>query len=131
MGEQKTYVAVVDDDESFARAIGRLLRAAGLEAILYPSAEAFLLPVPMPNPDCVILDIHMRGMSGLELQRRLGREGNTTPIIFVTAHDEPEVREQAYSAGCAAYFRKPVPGQCLLDAIRKAAPQKRPLTTDH
>jgi len=119
-GEQKAYVAVVDDDDSFARAIGRLLRAAGFEVILYSSAEAFLLPTPLPNPACLVVDIELGGMSGLELRQYLNSRGSRTPIIFVTAHDEPEVRDQARQLGCAAYFRKPVPGKLLVDAIHHA-----------
>ena len=120
MSENKIYVAVVDDDDSFARALGRLLRAAGFEAILYSSAEAFLVPTPLPSPACVVLDIELGGMSGLELHRHLNSRGATTPVIFVTAHDEPEVREEARQIGCAAYFRKPVPGKLLVEAITTA-----------
>src|SRR6266567_6759414 len=114
MSEQKIYVAVVDDDDSFSRALGRLLRAAGFEPVLYSSAEAFLAPTPVPL-DCLILDIEMAGMSGLDLRRRLTELGAATPVIFVTAHDEPEVREEARVAGYAAYFRKPVPGKLLVE----------------
>ena len=120
MGENKIYVAVVDDDDSFARALGRLLRAAGFEPLLYSSAESFLVPTPLPHSDCLVLDIHLGGMSGLDLRRRLASRGATTPVIFVTAHDEPEIREEARQAGCVAYFRKPVPGKLLVEAIRNA-----------
>ena len=102
MCKHKTYVAVVDDDESFARALGRLLRASGFEVVLHPSAEAFLRADPLRRPDCLVLDIHLGGMSGLELQQQLAALGSTLPIIFVTAHDEPELRRQAEKAGCVA-----------------------------
>jgi FixJ family two-component response regulator len=120
MNEPKIYVAVIDDDDSFSRAIGRLLRAAGFEVAVYSSAEAFLLPTPLPEPACVVLDIELGGMSGIELRRHLCSRGATTPVIFVTAHDEPEIREQAKLAGCSAYFRKPVPGKLLVEAINTA-----------
>src|SRR5713101_420308 len=120
MSENKIYVAVVDDDDSFARALGRLLRAAGFEAILYSSAEAFLLPTPLPRPDCLVLDIQLGGMSGLDLCRRLTDLGTATPVILVTAHDEPEIREEARQVGCAAYFPKPVPGKLVVEAITNA-----------
>lgn len=123
MSESKTYVAVVDDDASFSKAICRLLRAAGFETILYSSAEAFLLPTPLPRPTCLVLDIQLGGMSGLELQQHLAVRNVAVPIIFVTAHDEPDARAQACAAGCAAYFRKPVPGEALLEAIRKVVPR--------
>ena len=105
MNEHKIYVAVIDDDDSFSRAISRLLRAAGFEVAVYSSAEAFLLPTPLPDPACVVLDIELGGMSGLELRRHLNARGAITPVIFVTAHDEPEIRDQAKQAGCSAYFR--------------------------
>ncbi|MBN2505465.1 MAG: response regulator [Verrucomicrobia bacterium] len=116
-------VAVVDDDESFACALGRLFRAAGLEAQTFASAEAFLAAAPLPPPDCLVLDIHLGGMSGLELQRRLRADGNPVPIIFVTAHDVPENRRDAEQGGCAAYFLKPVSRASIVDAIHAAAHQ--------
>ena len=120
MKQSKVNVAVVDDDESFACALGRLLRAAGLEVQTYFSAEAFLEAPPLPPPDCLVLDIHLGGMSGLDLQRRLREAGNRVPIIFVTAHDAPENRKEAEEAGCAAYFLKPVSRASLVAAIRAA-----------
>lgn len=117
MIENKTHVAVVDDDESFSRAIERLLRAAGFEPSVFSSAETFLQATTHPAPDCLVLDIHLPGMSGPDLCRHLTGLGKTAPIIFVTAHDEPDTREEARRAGCSAYFCKPVPGKLLLDAI--------------
>ena len=120
MAENKTLVAVVDDDESFSRAIERLLRAAGFEPFVCVSAEAFLENPRHAAPDCLVLDIHLGGMSGLDLCRRLAALGRNAPVIFVTAHDEPEAREEARRAGGMAYFCKPVPGKLLLDAITAA-----------
>jgi FixJ family two-component response regulator len=120
MNQTKINVAVVDDDESFARSLERLFRASGFEARTYPSAETFLAPTPLPQSDCLVLDIHLGGMSGLDLQRRLREVGYPAPIIFVTAHDAPGVREEAQQAGCSAYFLKPVRGEALLQAIAKA-----------
>ena len=120
MSKNKINVAVVDDDESFARALERLFRASGFEVRTYPSAEAFLAPTPLPQPDCLVLDIQLGGMSGLELQQRLRELGAPAPIIFVTAHDAPGVREEAERAGCSAYFLKPVPRKSLVEAITKA-----------
>ena len=121
MNQRKTTVVVVDDDESFARALARLFRASGFDVQTYPSAEIFLASTPLPQPDCFVLDIQLGGMSGLELQRHLRKLGARAPIIFVTAHDGPAFRDQAQKAGCSAYFSKPVQGEALLDAIRKAA----------
>lgn len=120
MSEHKMHVAVVDDDDSFARALSRLLRASGFEVVVYRSAEAFLARTPLSSPACMVLDIQLGGISGLELRQRLTSSGSTTPVIFVTAHDEPEVRDQARQVGCAAYFRKPVQGKLLVEAITTA-----------
>ena len=120
MNPIKINVAIVDDDESFARALGRLCRASGFEAHTYPSAEAFLASTTLPPPDCLLLDIQLPGMSGLDLQRRLLEAGAPAPIIFVTAHDAAAVREAAERAGCSAYFLKPVPRKPLIEAITQA-----------
>ena len=120
MSQNKIYVAVVDDDESFSRALGRLLRAAGFESSIYNSAEAFLQDTAHAPADCLVFDIELGGMSGLDLRRQLTARGTTTPVIFVNAHDEPEIREEARQIGCSAYLRKPVPGELLVEAINKA-----------
>jgi DNA-binding NarL/FixJ family response regulator len=73
-----------------------------------------------------VLDIQLGGMSGIELHRQIQASGSSTPVIYITAHDEPETREQAQATGCAAYFRKTAPGQDVLRAIRKAAHPKEP-----
>lgn len=85
MSNGKTNIAVVDDDDSFARALSRLLRASGFEVETYPSGEAFLVPRRLRQPDCLVLDIQLQGMSGLNLLRRVRELGSITPVIFVTA----------------------------------------------
>jgi FixJ family two-component response regulator len=120
----QTYVAVVDDDESACRALSRLLRAEGLQPVCYHSAEAFLADHKQPVFDCLLLDVQLGGMSGIELHRQIVASGSSTPVIFVTAHDEPETRHQAEAAGCAGYFRKTAPGQDVLQAIRRASRSK-------
>jgi len=114
------YVAVVDDDENICRSFARLLRAAGMQAITYLSAEAFLDDTKHPQFDCLVLDVQLTGMSGLELQRYLTGKGGAAPMIFITAHDDPRAREQAVTNGCAGYFRKTAPGSDVLEAIRRA-----------
>ena len=116
-----TYVAVVDDDESICRSFGRLLRAAGLHPIPYASAESFLADTKHPQFSCLVLDIQLGNMSGIELARRLTATGGHTPIIFITAHDDPEARSAADALGCAAYFRKTDSGKEVLETIRKVA----------
>jgi FixJ family two-component response regulator len=117
---KNTYVAVVDDDESARRSLGRLLRAAGFQPITYPSAEAFLEDEKRPHFDCLVLDIRLDGMSGIDLQKQLAETGSATPVVFITAHEDPKVREQALAAGCAGYFRKTDSGEAVLAAIKAA-----------
>ena len=114
------YIAVIDDDESLCRSMSRLLRAAHLQPITYPSAEAFLADTKRPKFDCLVLDIQLKGMSGLDLSQRLSAVKDATPVVFITAHDDPEVRAQAEASGCAGYFRKTDSGADVLAAIRRA-----------
>jgi FixJ family two-component response regulator len=120
----QTYVALVDDDESASRALSRLLRAEGMQPVLYPSAEAFLADAKRPRFDCLVLDIQLGGMSGIELHQQLKSAGSSTPVIYITAHDGPELREQAQALGCVAYFAKTAPGRDVVQAIRGAANHK-------
>jgi FixJ family two-component response regulator len=114
------YVAVVDDDESLCRSLGRLLRAAGIQPITYLSAESFLADRKHPQFDCLVLDVQFEGMSGIELQRHLVAKGSQTPVIFITAHDDPDVRREAMAAGCSAYLRKTAAGAIVIEAIHGA-----------
>jgi FixJ family two-component response regulator len=116
-----TYVAVVDDDENICRSFGRLLRAAGLQPVTYDSAEAFLADTKHPQFGCLVLDIQLGAMSGIELAQRLSAASVRTPIIFITAHDDPEARSTADALGCAAYFRKTDSGKEVLETIRRVA----------
>src|SRR3954453_18606853 len=112
-----TYVAVVDDDESVCRSFARLLRAAGIQPVTYSSAEAFLADDKRPRFDCVVFDVQLGGMSGIELARALAaRPGHHAPVIYITAHDDPETRASAEATGCAAYFRKNQSGGDVLGA---------------
>ena len=121
---QNIYVAVVDDDESICASFSRLLRAAQFQPITYASAEAFLADRNHPKFDCLVLDIQLEGMSGLELRKRLYAVKDGTPVVFITAHDDPEVRAQVEASGCAGYFRKTESGAAVLAAIRRATGQE-------
>jgi FixJ family two-component response regulator len=121
MSTEITYVAVIDDDESVCRSFGRLLRASGFQPITYDSAESFLADTKHPQFGCLVFDIQLEGMSGLQLAQKLEREGAHPPIIFITAHDAPETRVAAELVGCAAYFRKTDSGNDVLEVIRKVA----------
>ena len=114
-----TYVGIVDDDESVSRSVGRLLRAVGIHPIAYASAESFLADTKRPQFGCLVLDIQLGAMSGIELAQTLAAEGWHIPIIFITAHDDPEARAAAEAVGCAAYFRKTDSGKEVLEAIRR------------
>jgi FixJ family two-component response regulator len=115
------YVAVGDDDEKLCQSYSRLLRGAGFQPITYLSAEAFLADNKQPQFDCLLFDVHLGGMSGIELIQRLTDAGWRTPFIFITADDDPKVRAKAEAAGCAAYFRKTDSGADVLEAIRRVA----------
>ena len=121
MSTSPIHVAVIDDDESLCRSLARLLRAAGIQAITYASAEAFLADAKRPRFDCLVLDVQLGGISGIELAERLVAEGGHPPFIFITAHDDPETRAAAQGAGCAAYFRKHDSGAKVVEAIRRVA----------
>ena len=115
-------VAIIDDDESFCRSSGRMLRAAGFRSVLYLSAEAFLAdPVPR-HFDCLLVDIQLTGISGLELQRHLAAQGRRTPVIFITAHDDPVARAEAVKSGCMGFFRKTDDGARILELLNRIAP---------
>lgn len=100
--------------------MSRLLRAAQFQPVTYPSAEAFLTDTNRPKFACLVLDIQLKGMSGLELSKRLLAVKDITPVIFITAQDSPEIRAQAEAIACVAYFRKTDPGVDVLAAIRRA-----------
>jgi len=118
-----SYVAVVDDDESVCRSFSRLLRVARYQPVTYHSAEDFLADKNQPHFDCLVLDIQLDGISGLELRKRLAAVGNSTPVVFITAHDNPATRTEAEASGCAGYFRKTDSGETILNAIRNAVDQ--------
>ena len=103
-----------------SKAIERLLRAAGFQAVLFPSAEELLQTDTVDSAACLVLDIHLPGLSGFELRQRLAASGHKPPVIFITAHDEASARDEAQRLGCIAYFRKPFEGNALLAAIRGA-----------
>jgi FixJ family two-component response regulator len=115
------YVAVVDDDEHFCRSLGRLLRAAGMHPVMYASAEEFLADKKHPQFDCLVLDVHLGEISGIELGQQLATEGYGAPFICITAHEDPDTRARAEAAGCAAFFRKNDSGAAVLAAIRRVS----------
>jgi FixJ family two-component response regulator len=113
-------VLVVDDDESMREAIERLLGAAGFEPIAYASAEAALAGGAGSDAVCVVSDLKLPAMSGLELLAELRAQGQHQPLILITAYDAPGLGEDALRRGAAAYLVKPFHGTALLAAVRAA-----------
>lgn len=112
-------VCIIDDDASVRRALRRLMRSVGLDAGTFATAEEFLQSSAQPALDCLILDVHLPGLSGLELQERLRADGLDIPIVFISAYAEECVREQALRAGAIAFLQKPFDDQALLDAVMR------------
>ena len=110
-------ISIVDDDPSVCRALGRLVQAAGYAVETFASAHEFLDSSPSDRTACLVLDIHLNGMSGFDLEERLRTERVAIPIIFITADDDVAIRERIRGSGAAGYLAKPVDGQALLDVI--------------
>ncbi len=117
--EPNIWIALIDDDVSLCRSFQRLLASVGFRSVSYHSAEAFLEDTKRPKFDCLLLDIQMGGISGLELRHRLSAVNDQTPVIFITAHDSPEVKAEAVASGCAGYFGKTASGAEIVDLIRR------------
>ena len=113
----RALVAVVDDEESIRKSLRRLFMAADLDAVVYGSGQEFLDSLGDRHPDCLVLDLQMPGLTGLEVQRALAGADVRFPTIIITAHDEPETRARCLGAGVAAYLCKPLHDEMLLDAI--------------
>jgi FixJ family two-component response regulator len=116
-------IAIVDDDESVCRALKRLVRSLGMEADTFASGQEFMdliEAIPSHQIDCVVLDVQMPGLNGLDVQERLQSGGSRLPIIFITAHDEVNVRERALAAGAVAFVRKPFNDELLIKTLRAA-----------
>jgi len=123
MSKTKPTIAIVDDDASVCRAISRLLRSWGMNADTFTSGREFiehLGMMPSFRPDCVVLDVQMPGMNGLEVQDLLVLGDNPLPVIFITAHDEIEVRERALQTGAVAFLSKPFNNEVLIKTLDEA-----------
>jgi FixJ family two-component response regulator len=118
--EKKKMVAIVDDDDLIRGALQGLLKAVGLPAQAFASAEEFLKSGQQRQAGCLIADIRMSGMSGLELQAQLNAEKCRIPIIFITAHGDEKMRMQALRAGAVEFMAKPFNDEALLDSVRAA-----------
>ena len=120
MHKNSSLVAVVEDEESVRKAIGRLLLSAGFNVETYCCAADFLQSLHRQSPRCLVLDLRMPNMSGFEIQQALSQSGNVVPVVIITGDDSPGSRERAFVQGARAYLRKPVDEAMLLDAIDSA-----------
>jgi FixJ family two-component response regulator len=118
--EDNKVVAIVDDDAPVRVALEGLLKSAGLTARAFESAETFIESGQQSQVACLIADIRMPGMSGLELQAKLNAEHCRIPIIFITAHGDAQMRMQALRAGAVEFLAKPFNDEALLDTVRAA-----------
>ena len=116
----RPLVAVVDDEASVRAALLRLLRASRLDCVGYASGEDFLGSLATRRPDCLVIDLQMAGLNGRDVQRRLAGLAKPIPIIIITAHDEPTIREQCLADGASAYLRKPLRSGVLIRSIQTA-----------
>jgi FixJ family two-component response regulator len=119
MAEQE-LIAVIDDDPDILQSLELLLSCDGYDTKLFASAEEFLCVVPIPEAACLIVDIQLGGISGLELVRALCSQGSTLPVIFITGSRDEVHRRQALELGCDAYLLKPFTDERLFEAVKKA-----------
>ena len=121
MTNESPVIYIVDDDPSMRKFLRRLVSLSGLQSETFTSAEEFLHSVHPDTPGCLLLDVMMPGLSGLDLQRELSRAGLHMPIIFITGHGDIPMSVQAMKAGAVSFLTKPLQNQELLDAIQEAA----------
>ena len=121
MGESdRPVVSVVDDDESLRRSLRNLLRSVGFGVETFASAEEFLSSAQRENTGCLVLDLRMTGMSGLDLLRHLAVRDSPIRVVILTAHGDEETRRRSLQAGAVAFLDKPFHSDALLDAVRAA-----------
>jgi FixJ family two-component response regulator len=118
-------IAIVDDDEPLREALGSVMKAAGFLSSTFATAEEFLNSADRRNTACLILDVRLPGMSGIELQKRLADANSQVPIIFVTAHGDASLRDLVMKSGAAGFLNKPVRSDALLKEIYAALQKTR------
>ena len=118
MPPMKTQISVIDDDPSMARMLQRVITAAGFDVVRFASAEEFLSSAALADSACLILDVNLPGMSGIDLQRHLNDSGREIPIIFISAQADEVIRRRVLEAGAAGFFNKPFSIESLLATVR-------------
>jgi FixJ family two-component response regulator len=126
--KHKPVIAVVDDDQSVREALENLISSVGFEVKLFASAEEFL--DSSLQTDCAILDVRLPGISGLELQRRLASDGQSIPVIIITAQGDDKTQDEAVAAGAIAFLKKPFKEEALLAALESALKRKDQVVRD-
>ena len=120
----RRYIAVIDDDASLCRSLSRLLQHAGFQAITFESGEQFLADPLRAHFGCLLVDIQLGGMTGIEMHRKLLADGDRTPVVYITAFDDPRAKVEAVELGCAGFFRKTDAGTEILEIVRRLTEQK-------
>lgn len=118
-------VAIVEDDVAMRRSIERLLCASGYTTVGFASAEDFLASAALDSIATLVLDLHLGGMSGIELRRHLSATGSTVPVVFITAFDDDATRAEAIATGCIDYLQKPFDANRLTQALERGKKQRR------
>jgi FixJ family two-component response regulator len=129
MSRRRLLVAIVDDEEPVRRALRRLFLSAGIDVETFASGYEFLGSVKTQPPDCAVLDLHLPGLTGLDVLERLAEANVRVPTVVVTGHDQAGLAEKALAAGASIYLRKPLDEQSLLDSVA-AAVRESELTSD-
>jgi FixJ family two-component response regulator len=130
MNDPDSIVFIIDDDSSFRRSAERLLRTAGFTIRSFASAEEFLHSSRPNKPACIVTDVRMPGLSGLDLQQELAKSGAAIPIVFITGHGDIPMSVQAMKAGAVEFLTKPFRAQDFLDAINAALERDRAIHKD-
>ena len=125
MDSKAPLIAIVDDEVSICRALLRLLRVAEYRAEAFNSAILFLESLAERVPDCVVLDLQMPMITGVEVQEHLLKLKDPPPVIIITAHDESKTRDRCLALGAVRYLRKPIEGELLIDSIETAVRARR------
>lgn len=122
--KERPLIAVVDDDQSVREALANLISSVGCEVKLFASAEDFLDSDAPLNTDCAVLDLRLPGISGFELQRKLAVDGQSIPVIIITAQGDDKARDEAVRGGAIAFLKKPFKEELLLAAMDSALKRK-------
>lgn len=120
MSTADPLISIIEDDESLRQAMVGLVRSLGYRVASYPDAEAFLAADGRERSNCVVTDIQMPGLSGIELKERLTAQGVSTPVIMVTARAEPALKDKAMASGAFCFLKKPFEAERLIDCLERA-----------